>query len=503
MNRLEKAADFGAMMGKRALFGSKFTPDRKLQQALLAEREKLMDIWEEGGTDWSQETHPDTGGNPDFDRRWSKAFNEKKEVEPKAPPTPLYDSKPSWFPFRTQGMIDKARDAEYLRSDNEEEWDANDWKTERALEGDHTREGVNNILNHYLDRNYGVVKNPYRKPEDIKDYPPNYTDMVDKNLPWKMNTEPDVVHSLFEQSTFPEYNDPTNRQKLFDEYYPYLDLAPSAKPSKKGSIAKAAAFGAMMGKRAYALIATPAVGGLTGAGIGALVGGGGTALYDYLSGAGEGKLRRALTGAGVGGLAGGLLGHAAHKANLKAEWEETKRRDIADVAQRNAEYEDSEKQRIRLIQTAFTPDPDAPHLNVNTPSEHELIAHPRMMHPTIYAGAGQKIITNEEARAMDESLKEDPLSRARGENTLNSLFDDARFKGFDAYKFNHGDTRFDSGAAKMLKSYFDDSKSKGESFPGRNTIPYGNVAQNGPGVFSLVGKDMLNIRHSLFKDFNK
>jgi len=157
---------------------------------------------------------------------------------------------PSWFPFRTQGMIDKARDAEYLRSDNEEEWDANDWKKEMALRDDHTREGVNNILNHYLDRNYGVVKNPYRKPEDIKDYPPNYTDMVDKNLPWKMNTEPDVVHSLFEQSTFPEYNDPTNRQKLFDEYYPYLDLAPSAKPSKKGTIAKAAAFGAMMGKMA-------------------------------------------------------------------------------------------------------------------------------------------------------------------------------------------------------------------------------------------------------------
>ena len=393
---LKKAAAFGAMMGKRALFSSKFTPDLKLQMALIAEREKLVDDWENGDNlDWG--THPDMGGNPEFDRRWNKAFNEKKEVEPKAPPTPLYDSKPSWFPFRTQGMIDKARDAEYLRSDNEEAWDANDWKTEMALEGDHTREGVNNILNHYLDRNYGVVKNPYRKPEDIKDYPPNYTDMVDKNLPWKMNTEPDVVNSLFEQSTFPEYNDPTNRQKLFDEYYTHLDLAPSAKPSKKGPIAKAAAFGdsrdklptlygsrfipnsklqhemvkerqrlvdewkkgwdkgdntdwgdhpdmagfdpdfenrwseafvgpefdkhfdknrlekaaafgAMMGKRAVSLSPT-----VLSSLAGAAVGGGGTAIYDWLKGTKENKLRRAMIGAGVGGLTGAGLGHLAGK----------------------------------------------------------------------------------------------------------------------------------------------------------------------------------------------
>ena len=284
-----------------------------------------------------------------------------------------------------------------------------------------------------------------------------------------------------------EGDSPIGNEDVFeDSVYPAFSSQLKAPPTTPMTAKKAAAFG-----------------GLTGAGIGALVGGGGTALYDYLAGTEKGNLRRALTGAGVGGLAGGLLGHAAHKAILKAEWEETKRRDIADVAQRNEEYEDSEKQRIRLIQTAFTPDPDAPHLSVNTPYEHEIIAHPRMMHPTIYAGAGQKLITNEEARAMDESLKENPLSRAIGENTLMSLFDDARLKGFDAYKFNHGDTRFNSGATKQLKSYFDDSKSKGESFPGRNTIPYGNVAENGPNVFSLVGKDIPNIRHSHFKDFNK
>lgn len=253
MNRLEKAAAFGAMMGKRALFGRKFTPDLKLQQALMAEREKLIDVWEEGGTDWSQETHPDTGGNPDFNRRWNKAFNSKEEVEPKAPPTPLHESKPSWFPFRTQGMIDKARDAEYLRSDNEEAWDANDWKTEMALRDDHTREGVNNILNHYLDRNHGIVKNPYKAPADLDGHV-DYKGLVQKNVPWKPSTDIDNINALFEETQFPDYKSPANRQKLFDQYYPYLDLAPPAKPSKKGPIAKAAAFGAMMGKRAAEVV---------------------------------------------------------------------------------------------------------------------------------------------------------------------------------------------------------------------------------------------------------
>lgn len=241
---IRKAASFGGM------FSRKFTPDRKLQQALMAEREKLMDIWEEGGTDWSPETHPDMGGNPDFNRRWNKAFNEKKEVEPKAPPTPLYDSKPSWFPFRTQGMIDKARVAEDLRSDNEEAWDDNDFKTERALRDDHTREGVNNILNHYLDRNHGIVKNPYKTPADLADYYADYKGMVQKSVPWKPSTDIDNINALFEETQIGDYKPTANRQKLFDQYYPYLDLAPSAKPSKKGPIAKAAAFGAMMGKLA-------------------------------------------------------------------------------------------------------------------------------------------------------------------------------------------------------------------------------------------------------------
>lgn len=240
---IRKAASFGGM------FSSKFTPDLKLQQALIAERDKLVDDWYNGDME-DYATHPDMGGNPDFDRRWNKAFNHKEEVEPKAPPTPLYDSKPSWFPFRTQGMIDKARDAEYLRSDNEEEWDANDWKTEMALRDDHTREGVNNILNHYLDRNHGIVKNPYKTPADLADYSADYKGMVQKSLPWKTTADTDKVNELADETMFPDYKSPANRQKLFDQYYPYLDLAPSSKPSKKGPIAKAAAFGAMMGKMA-------------------------------------------------------------------------------------------------------------------------------------------------------------------------------------------------------------------------------------------------------------
>ena len=95
---------------------------------------------------------------------------------------------------------------------------------------------------------------------------------------------------------------------------------------------KAAAFGARMGKQAglgsalgvalsrSGILNSPTA---AGAGIGALVGGGGTALYDYLAGTEEGKLRRALTGAGVGGFAGALLGGAAHKED-KAKIEDQK-----------------------------------------------------------------------------------------------------------------------------------------------------------------------------------
>ena len=181
---------------------------------------------------------------------------EKKEVEPrviKGIPYPLYGSKPSWFPFRTQGMIDKAREADYVRGDNEDAWDENDWKTERALQNDRTREGVNNILNHYLDRHHGIVKNPYRHPADLEyiDGPhADYKGIVQKSLPWNTTADTDKVNELADETMFPDYKSPANRQKLFDQYYPYLDLAPSAKPSKKGPIAKAAAFGAMMGKLA-------------------------------------------------------------------------------------------------------------------------------------------------------------------------------------------------------------------------------------------------------------
>lgn len=92
---------------------------------------------------------------------------------------------------------------------------------------------------------------------------------------------------------------------------------------------KAAEFGSRMGKlaglgtlagiglsRSGILNASDAA---VGAGAGALIGGGGTALYDYLAGTEEGKLRRALTGAGVGGLAGALVGGANNRINTLAK----------------------------------------------------------------------------------------------------------------------------------------------------------------------------------------
>ena len=64
----------------------------------------------------------------------------------------------------------------------------------------------------------------------------------------------------------------------------------------------------MMGKRAVAL--NPMV---LSSLAGAAIGGGGTAIYDWLKGTKENKLRRAMIGAGVGGLAGAGLGHLAGK----------------------------------------------------------------------------------------------------------------------------------------------------------------------------------------------
>jgi hypothetical protein len=106
---------------------------------------------------------------------------------------------------------------------------------------------------------------------------------------------------------------------------------------------KAAEFGARMGKQAglgsalgvglsrSGILNTPTA---AGAGIGALVGGGGTALYDYLAGTEEGKLRRALTGAGVGGLVGALAGGSVHKKD------EAKREDQKHLASVNKKKEE-------------------------------------------------------------------------------------------------------------------------------------------------------------------
>jgi hypothetical protein len=72
---------------------------------------------------------------------------------------------------------------------------------------------------------------------------------------------------------------------------------------------KAAEFGAMMGKQAAFTVANPTERRLIGGAAGALVGGLGTAGYDWLMGTKEHKLRRALMGAGLGGLTGVGIGH--------------------------------------------------------------------------------------------------------------------------------------------------------------------------------------------------
>ena len=71
---------------------------------------------------------------------------------------------------------------------------------------------------------------------------------------------------------------------------------------------RAEEFGRMMGKRAVALSPT-----MLSSLAGAAIGGGGTAIYDWLKGTKENKLRRAMIGAGLGGLAGAGLGHLVSK----------------------------------------------------------------------------------------------------------------------------------------------------------------------------------------------
>ena len=255
---------------------------------------------------------------------------------------------------------------------------------------------------------------------------------------------------------------------------------------------KAAAFGAMMGKRAA--ITTPTESRLIGGAAGAIAGGLGTAGYDWLSGTKKNKLRRALMGAGLGGLTGVGLGQVASLINNKApEPRPLEEQGLKDKLEQLTGLDPD-------IGPLSTPDINAPQFNVNTPAQRDLIDHPRMMHPLAAAGAGQPLLTNEEGRRMAESLTLGNPNRASvlGNAKLRKLFENSRSDGMDNYNFNHGDIKNNSGAADMLHEYFGNSESKGEPFPGRNTIPFGNVAEKGPGVFSLVGKKIPD-----FKDFNR
>ena len=105
---------------------------------------------------------------------------------------------------------------------------------------------------------------------------------------------------------------PANAQAPHKEKLNLLRASSGAEMGKLAGLGTAAGIGL---SRSGILNAPEAA---VGAGAGALIGGGGTALYDYLAGTEEGKLRRALTGAGVGGLAGALVGGANNRINTLA-----------------------------------------------------------------------------------------------------------------------------------------------------------------------------------------
>lgn len=118
---------------------------------------------------------------------------------------------------------------------------------------------------------------------------------------------------------------------------------------------KAAEFGAMMGK--VAAVPSPGESRLIGGAYGALLGGLGTAGYDWLRGTKKNRLRRALMGAGLGGVAGVGLGQVASFMNKE---------------------------------------PEAPALNLPPEIVKELLVkndlkeHPRMMHPLINLASGSE-----------------------------------------------------------------------------------------------------------------
>lgn len=71
---------------------------------------------------------------------------------------------------------------------------------------------------------------------------------------------------------------------------------------------KAAEFGAVMGKAAVSPTVLSSL-------AGAAVGGGGTAIYDWLKGTKKNRLRRALMGTALGGVTGAGLGQVASFMN--------------------------------------------------------------------------------------------------------------------------------------------------------------------------------------------
>lgn len=259
-----------------------------------------------------------------------------------ASPEQLHDpfAKPSWFPWKTKSMIDKATEKEWDRMDKEEAWSDADQKILSDIGNDFTREGIKKRLNYYLDRRHGVVKNPYLSAldaADLADSDYDYEGVVEDSLPWRKGTKNDDLFDLTYEAQHPMYKDPANRQQLFDMYYPHLNLAKSV--VKKKPLSKSASFGELMGKRASVLKNPAAANALLGAGLGAVVMGGASALGGTLfpghtdkvifkdndptrpilnpDGSmkrekrtrGAAALRGALLGAGAGGLLGGVLGN--------------------------------------------------------------------------------------------------------------------------------------------------------------------------------------------------
>lgn len=150
---------------------------------------------------------------------------------------------------------------------------------------------------------------------------------------------------------------------------------------------KAAEFGAMMGK--VAAVPSPGESRLIGGAYGALLGGLGTAGYDWLRGTKKNRLRRALMGAGLGGVAGVGLGQVASFMNKDPD-RPLNERQLKDKLDQPSGL-DPDREFVPDLEAMYPTKPEDPKLMGEYMAAKNLRDYPRMLHPSSLLGNGGRL----------------------------------------------------------------------------------------------------------------